>query len=56
MLSDYESWTPVREEAGIATFCKGDGAEYFVRAEMMVGQGIFPVTALFSEVDLFSHM
>ena len=56
MLSDYESWTPVREENGIATFCKGDGEEYFVRAEMMVGQGLFPVTALFSEVDLFSHM
>ena len=54
MLSDYDSWTPVREEDGIATFCKGAGEEYFVRAEMTVNQGLFPVTALFSEVDLYS--
>mmetsp|Transcript_19528 Transcript_19528/g.35709 ORF Transcript_19528/g.35709 Transcript_19528/m.35709 type:complete len:282 (-) Transcript_19528:1212-2057(-) len=55
MLSDIVSWTPVYNDDAIATFFKGSGNEFFVRAEMQMHQPLFPLIALFSEVDLLSQ-
>lgn len=53
MLSDIVSWTPVYNDSAISTFSKGSGNEFFVRAELEMHQPLFPLFALFSEVDLF---
>lgn len=55
LLTDLESWTPVHQDNAIATFCKGTGNEFFVRAELQMHQPLFPLFALFSEVDLFTE-
>jgi hypothetical protein len=53
LLSDLVSWTQVHQDNSIATFSKGSGNEFFVRAELQMHQPMYPLFALFSEVDLF---
>jgi hypothetical protein len=53
LLGSFDEWALVREEDDIATFSRGAGTEFFVRAEMILKSSMFPVMALFSECDLF---
>jgi hypothetical protein len=55
MLSDFDSWNLVAEAKDIATFYKTDEStgNVLIRAEMLLYTDIFPVLALFSEIDLF---
>lgn len=52
MLADNDTWDLVDDANGIKTFSKGTGNEFFVRGEMTLHTPIFPILALFSEVDL----
>jgi hypothetical protein len=52
LLHDIDSWSLVTNEDNIATFSRGSGSEFFVRGEMTMNQPVFPVMALFSEIDL----
>ena len=54
LLSDLDSWELVNDTEEIATFYRGSGTEFFVRAEMIMNQPMFPALALFSEIDLLS--
>jgi hypothetical protein len=53
LIGSFDDWNLVAEADDIATFSKGAGTEFFVRAEMILDVPIFPVLALFSEVDLY---
>jgi hypothetical protein len=55
LITDVDGWNRVSNKDHISTFCRGKGKEFFVRAEMEVDAQIFPVLALFSEVDLFTQ-
>jgi hypothetical protein len=52
MLGDLASWDQVDDSNGIQTYSKGSGDEFFVRGEMVMEAPIFPILALFSEIDL----
>jgi hypothetical protein len=52
MLGDLESWEQVDDSNGIQTYSKGSGDEFFVRGEMTMEAPVFPILALFSEIDL----
>lgn len=52
MLFSLESWERVRDEGNIVTYCKGAGDGFMVACEMTVEQPIFPILALFCEIDL----
>ena len=52
-LGDLNSWKLVYEENEIATFSKGGGKDFYIRAELVMHCHLFPACALFSEVDLF---
>ena len=56
MLSDYDSWTLLRDEQGIQTWSQKADGDFFVRAEMTLHKPVFPVLALFSEVDLLRQL
>ena len=56
MLSDYDSWTLLRDENSIQTWSQEANGDFFVRAEMTVHKSVFPVLALFSEVDLLKQL
>jgi hypothetical protein len=45
----------VYAENDIGTFYKGSGNGFFIRAELILHTPLFPVLALFSEVDLFKN-
>ena len=53
LLTDIDSFTLVREKNDIATYYKGSGDDFFLRAELKINAPIFHVLALFSEVDLY---
>ena len=52
-LGDLDSYRCVYENDDIATFYKGSGNNCLLRAEMVMNLPLFPITALFSEVDLY---
>jgi hypothetical protein len=52
MLEELDAWELVSNSDGIQTYSKGTGNEFFVKGEMTLHTPIFPVLALFSEVDL----
>jgi len=52
MLYSLDSWERVRDEGNIVTYCKGAGDSFMVACEMTVEQPIFPILALFCEIDL----
>lgn len=54
-LGDLDSWRLVYEEGEIATFYKGTGQNFLMRAELLLEAPLFPVLALFSEVDLYHN-
>lgn len=56
MLSDYDSWTLLRDENSIQTWSQEANGDFFVRAEMTIHKPVFPVLALFSEVDLLKQL
>lgn len=51
-LADFTSWDLVREEGDIAIFTRAGGQHFYVRCEMLMQQPIFPLLAVFSEIDL----
>ena len=52
-LGDLDSFRCVYENDDIATFYKGSGSNCLLRAEMVINLPLFPITALFSEVDMY---
>lgn len=56
MLSDYDSWKLLRDEHSIQTWSQEANGDFFVRAEMTIHKPVFPVLALFSEVDLLKQL
>lgn len=52
MVSDLDSWDLVDDANGIQTYSKGSGNEFLARGEITISTSIFPILALFSEVDL----
>jgi hypothetical protein len=53
LLNDVGSFNIVRRGEGITTYYRGEGDNFMGRAEMLLDSHIFPVLALFSEVDLY---
>lgn len=51
-LADFTTWDIVREEDDIAVFTRSGGQHFYVRCEMIMHQPIFPLLAVFSEIDL----
>lgn len=51
-LADFTSWDVVREEDDIAIFTRSGNQQFYVRCEMLMHQPIFPLLAVFSEIDL----
>lgn len=52
MLADHSVWTPRGENDHAATFSKNLENKFYVRCEVIVEEGLFPVLAIFSESDL----
>lgn len=52
LLYSLDTWERVRDEGNIVTYCKGSGEGFMVACEMTVEQPIFPILALFCEIDL----
>lgn len=52
MLADNDTWEIVDDSEGIKTYSKGSGNEFFVKGEMHLHTPVFPILALFSEIDL----
>ena len=56
LLYSLDTWERVRDEGNIVTYCKGSGNGFMVACEMTVEQPIFPILALFLEIDLLPNL
>lgn len=52
MLADFSTWTPRGENEHAATFSMSMANKFYVRSEVIIQEGIFPVVAVLSESDL----
>lgn len=52
LLSDLDSWNPIKETENIAIFSKSSENEFIIRAEMLLDTTIFPALSLLNEIDL----
>ena len=51
-LADLDSWTLVKELDNLAIFSKKSQKDFIVRAELLIETPVFPVMAVFNEIDL----